>query len=87
MFFKDKDIILNNMKNLENIHGRMDLIMKDSGEKGKEMVKEHYSWKILCFIMVNLKMIKNMVKALLNIIIDIKSMANGFKINLKKQLK
>ena len=78
---------MDNPTAMENTPGRMDLIMKDSGEKGKEMVKDHYSWKILCFIMVNLKMIKNMVKALLNIIIDIKSMANGFKINLKKQLK
>lgn len=57
---------MDNPTAMENTPGRMDLIMKDSGEKGKEMVKEHYSWKILCFIMVNLKMIKNMVKALLN---------------------
>ena len=82
VFFKDKDIILNNMKNLENIHGRMDLIMMDNGSMVKEMAMVHFSWKILWIMKDNGWMIKNMEKAKLNIKEVIDSMVNGNKIKL-----
>jgi hypothetical protein len=43
VIIKEIKILMDNPTAMENTPGRMDLIMKDSGEKGKEMVKEHYS--------------------------------------------